>query len=427
MAQDPLCLLCVEPRFPGRLGAVADWLVRKRGYRCWFYCNAVGPRERWPRSVGRGLEVVGFNVGGVAKEAAVPWTRSLERGLCYAYGAWEVLEQRRAGPIDVVLGRSSGLGSSLFVPAFAPRAPIVNLFDYYYQPHRYDLADEIVDRMPDDYVHWRIAANAMDLLDLENGVVPWTTTDWQRGLYPPEYREEFTVLHDGVDLRRFDGSSRDRRTARTVAGRSISGGTKVVSYIADPPDRLRGFDRFVPFASRLIAERSDVVVIVAGGGVVRRGLDVEHFGQDYAALALRESPPPDPDRFWMLGDVAPEVIAELLGATDLHVASSRSYIVARSLVEAMAAGAVILGWDSSPIREFLDDGHNGLLVPPGDPESAVRSAMRVLDDPASHRPLGIAAADRARERYDRDACLAKLAERLDGLAKRSYEAVTGEF
>jgi hypothetical protein len=31
MAEDPLHLLCVEPRFPGRLGAVADWLVRKRG------------------------------------------------------------------------------------------------------------------------------------------------------------------------------------------------------------------------------------------------------------------------------------------------------------------------------------------------------------------------------------------------------------
>jgi hypothetical protein len=33
MAQDPLTLLCVEPRFPGWLGAVADGLAR-RGYRC---------------------------------------------------------------------------------------------------------------------------------------------------------------------------------------------------------------------------------------------------------------------------------------------------------------------------------------------------------------------------------------------------------
>ena len=28
MAQDPLHVLWVEPNFPGRLGAVADWLVQ---------------------------------------------------------------------------------------------------------------------------------------------------------------------------------------------------------------------------------------------------------------------------------------------------------------------------------------------------------------------------------------------------------------
>ena len=47
MPQDPLSLLCIEPRFPGTLGAVADWLVRKRGYRCQFYCHAAdGPESR---------------------------------------------------------------------------------------------------------------------------------------------------------------------------------------------------------------------------------------------------------------------------------------------------------------------------------------------------------------------------------------------
>ena len=67
MAQDPLNLLCVEPRFPGRLGAVADWLVRRRGYRCWFYCHQADPPELWPEATGRGLEVVAFPVGGVAR------------------------------------------------------------------------------------------------------------------------------------------------------------------------------------------------------------------------------------------------------------------------------------------------------------------------------------------------------------------------
>jgi glycosyltransferase involved in cell wall biosynthesis len=421
MAQDPLCLLCVEPRFPGRLGVVADWLVRKRGYRCWFYCHSVAPQEHWPGSTGRGLEVVQFDVGGVARERSVAWTRSLERGLCYAYGAWEVLEARRPRPVDVVLGRSIGLGSTLFVPPFAPRAPIVNLFDYYYHPRRLDLADELVPRMPPDYVNWRVAANAMDLLDLENGVVPWTATEWQRSLYPPEYRDDFFVQHEGVDLRRFrDPPRRSGHRGRSIAGHAVPDLAKVVSFVAPEPDRLRGFDRFVTLANRLLRERSDVICVAVGGGTVSRGLDVEHFGADFASIALDQQPLIDPDRFWRLGPVPPEVVTEVLSASDLHVDPSRPYVLARGTVEAMASGAVVLAWDSEAIREVIEDGKAGLIAPPDDPEAAARTALAALADPAGHRPIGEAARELARARFDRDSCLARVAALLDDLAKRSY-------
>ena len=49
---------------------------------------------------------------GNARETAVTWTRALERSLCYAYGCWEVLDQRRPKSIDLIVGRSTGLGSS---------------------------------------------------------------------------------------------------------------------------------------------------------------------------------------------------------------------------------------------------------------------------------------------------------------------------
>ena len=53
MPQDPLSLLCVEPHFPGRLGATADWLVRRRGYHARFYCASADPPEHWPPATGR--------------------------------------------------------------------------------------------------------------------------------------------------------------------------------------------------------------------------------------------------------------------------------------------------------------------------------------------------------------------------------------
>jgi glycosyltransferase involved in cell wall biosynthesis len=412
MAQDPLNLLCVEPRFPGRLGAVADWLVRRRGYRCWFYCHQADPSEHWPEATGRGLEVVAFPVGGVAREASVAWTRQMERGLCYAYGCWEVLDARRPRPVDLVLGRSAGQGSTLFVPVSLPGVPIVNLFDYFFHPHTHDLADEDGPALPPEYVHWRRSANAVDLLDLENGVTPWTTSAWQRDLYPPEYRDDFVVLHDGVDTRK---APRRPEGPRRIAGRTIPPGTKVVSFVARHLDRLRGFDRFLDLADRLTREDPDVLCIAVGGATVQRTLDVRFYGQDYAAHLLAPRPPKDPDRLWRPGPVAPAVVAQVLAASDLHVYPGRPYVVSRSLLEAMAAGCVVLAWDTAPVREVLAADETGLLVPPDDPDAAVRRARAVLADPAAHRPLGEAAAARMRARYARDVTLPGLAALFDRL------------
>lgn len=414
MAQDPLNLLCVEPHFPGRLGAVADWLVRKRGYRVWFCCHQVGPRERWPTSTGRGLEVLPYSVGGVARETAVPWTRHLERGLCYAYGAYEHLEAKRPRPVDVVLGRSGGLGSTLFVPPYAAHVPIVQYFDYYYHPRRHDLADELAPVLPPDYVHWRLAANAMDLLDLENGVVPWTASEWQRGLYPREYRDDFVVIPEGIDCEPLE---RRPPAARAVGGRSIPDGSFVISFVASELDQLRGFDRFVSLANGLMRSGIDVVAVAVGAREVRRSLDIPHFGTDYAAKVVARDPPPEPRRLWMLGEASPSTVRELFAATDLHCYPSRPYTLSRSLLEAMAAGAPVLAWDSEPVREVIEADRTGVLCDAGDPNDGLEKALIQARDREAYAAIGDQGRERVRSVYDRDATLARLAELLDRLAK----------
>jgi glycosyltransferase involved in cell wall biosynthesis len=414
MSDAPLHLLCVEPRFPGRLGAVADWLVRKRGYRCTFYCTTTDTREPWPAATGKGLEIVVYKLGGVARDARVPWTRQLERSLCYAFGCWEALEANRPRPIDVVLGRSAGLGSTLFVPVHLPGVPVVNLFDYYYHAHAHDLAEDAASTTPASYFHWRRSANALELLDLENGVQPWTPTCWQRDLFPKEYHAQFLVLHDGIDTRRF---RRHRTGSRSIGGRTIPDGMRVVTFVARTLEALRGFDRFLECANRLLRARSDVICVAAGGHTVRRGLDVTFFNQDYRAQLLAQHAPSDPERLWLLGDVPQTTVAELFAASDLHLYPSRPYAVSRSLIEAMASGCTILAADTVPVRELLTHGKHALLVPPNDADAWESMARKVLDDPAGHASLGQAAAERARAEYARDVTLPKLARCLQEMVE----------
>jgi glycosyltransferase involved in cell wall biosynthesis len=415
MAQDPLCLLCVEPYFPGRLGAVADWLVRRRGYRVHFFCHQTDPKELWPETVGRGIDLVSFSVGGVAKESSVHWSKGLERGLCYAYGAWEVYDARRPRPVDVILGRSIGLGSNLFSSVAYPGVPRVNFFDYYYAAHQHDLAGEAPPEMPTEYFLWRRSANAMDLLDLENNGTAWVPTEWQKKLYPPEYQNDFQVLFDGVDTRAF---TRVVDRPRHFLSRKIEPGMKVLSYVCNAPDNLRGFERFLALANRLMRTRSDIVCVVAGGGPVSRMLDVRYHGQNYVQHCLAADPPVDPSRFWNMGLCAPHVVVELLNSSDVHVYPSRPFSVAKSMVEAMSSGSVVLAWDSDPVREFLTDGEMGMIVPPNDLDEAERIANALLDDPKRRKAIGEAAAHHVRAKYSQDVCLPKLAELFDELRAR---------
>jgi glycosyltransferase involved in cell wall biosynthesis len=420
MNEVPLHLLCVEPRFPGRLGAIADWLVRHRGYRCQFFCQTADSPEVWPASVGKGLDVVPMTVGGVGRATAVPWTRDLERGLCHAYAAWETLQARRSRPVDLVLGRSAGLGSTLFVPAALADVPIVNIFDYFYAAHEHDLAAEFGPDTPSEYFHWRRSANAMTLLELEATSLPWVHMTWQRELFPEAYRADFFVLHDGVDTRLFKPrpANPTPEAPRTIAGRTIPDDTKVISFVARSLDRVRGFDRFMRLADRLVGIMPNVLCVVAGGGQVERGLDVTYYGKDYKAHVWQDTPPADPEKFWFLGPSSRGVIAELLAATDLHVYPSRSYPISRSLLEAMASGAPVLAWDNDPVREVIDSGQTGLLVPPDNEEGAVWLARGVLRDPKSHRAMADAGQKRARERYSQDVVLPRLARRFALLAAK---------
>ena len=417
MAQDPLHVLWVEPGFPGRLGVVADWLVRRRGYRATFYCHTADQRAAPLPSLGKGLDVQVFGVGGVARDASVAWTRTLERSLCYAYGCWEVLDQKRPRSIDLIVGRSAGLGSTLFAPVYWPAAPVVSFLDYYYHAHQNDLAEESGPATAPAYFHWRRSMAAIDLLDLEQASLGWTPTRWQRDLFPAEYRDDFLVLNAGVDTRQF-GRSPWHATGsgrRSIAGRMIGDTTRVVTFVARSLDRLRGFDRFFTLANALLRERADVLCVVVGNPVVQRGLDIEFHHRDYLAHLTAEQPVFDPDHFWMLGPSPSRVVAEVLAASDVHVAPSRVYPVGHSVLEAMARGCVVVASDTDPHREVITPGHSGLLVRADDSDLLFKTVLAALDDRAAHRSLGDAASCAVEEKYAQDVCLPQLAERFSTL------------
>jgi len=68
----------------------------------------------------------------------------------------------------------------------------------------------------------------------------------------------------------------------------------------------------------------------------------------------------------------------------------------RTVLESMVAGAAVLATDVAGVREQIDDGVSGLVVPPGD-AAALASAIERLHDGADLRTgLATSAAERVR-------------------------------
>lgn len=92
------------------------------------------------------------------------------------------------------------------------------------------------------------------------------------------------------------------------------------------------------------------------------------------------------------------------------------------LLEAMATALPVVSTPVSAIPEAVQDGGNGLLVPPDDPHALAEALLRLARSPAERRRLGIAARATVVERFASRSGLDLLAARLG--APRQTPALT---
>ena len=62
-----------------------------------------------------------------------------------------------------------------------------------------------------------------------------------------------------------------------------------------------------------------------------------------------------------------------------------------AIVEAMSVGLPVVASNVGGIPDIVDDGRNGILVPPGDPESLAGAVQALFDDAATYSKLSDAA------------------------------------
>lgn len=91
-------------------------------------------------------------------------------------------------------------------------------------------------------------------------------------------------------------------------------------------------------------------------------------------------------------------IPALLGESDIFVLSSLWEGLPLTAVEAMAAARPVVLTDVGGNRDIVEDGVQGLIVPPNDVPALAEAILQLLDDPRRRIEMGLAG--RARVRHD---------------------------
>jgi glycosyltransferase involved in cell wall biosynthesis len=136
---------------------------------------------------------------------------------------------------------------------------------------------------------------------------------------------------------------------------------------------------------RLVAAQPELRFVVVGDGPERPRLE-----RDAARLGGRAH---------FLGRRPNTEIPDLVAAMDVVVCSSSFEGTPLAVLEWMAAAKAIVATDVGGIPAIIEDGVEGLLVPPGDPAALAAAIARLLDDPAERARLGAAARRRQQEQF----------------------------
>jgi glycosyltransferase involved in cell wall biosynthesis len=92
--------------------------------------------------------------------------------------------------------------------------------------------------------------------------------------------------------------------------------------------------------------------------------------------------------------------AHVLVAPSVDLPNGDKDGIPTAVLEAMAAGSVIVATDAGSIREIIDDGDQGLIVPQRDAMALAAAVQRLTADPALATRLSAGAAARARSEFD---------------------------
>ena len=352
---------------------------------------------------------------------APPWPhlQDFQTKLIRAEGAlrvFEALRQRGLEP-DMVVAHP-GWGEGLFLKDVWPRAVHLHYLEFFYSLHGRDMDFDPEFRPASEQALAQAQRlrlkNLNPLVHLEAMDAGWSPTRWQRSTYPDWIQDRIEAVFDGIDTASL--APQADAVFALGAGRVLRTGDPVVTFVNRNLEPYRGYHVFMRALPKILRDHPQAQVVVVGGDGVSYGASPP-AGQSWREIFLSEVRAElDLQRVHFVGHLPRAQFTQLLQVSACHVYLTYPFVLSWSCVEAMSVACPIVASDTAPVREFLQHGHNALLVDFFDTEALGQAVLGLLRDRALAQRLGHAARAHAVAHCDwQTVCLPQQLAMLDRL------------
>ncbi|MFC3057627.1 glycosyltransferase [Paenirhodobacter populi] len=334
------------------------------------------------------------------------YAQSAERGWRAARAAQQMRTEQGYVP-DVVFGHP-GWGETLFLREVWPEARHLVYAEWMYQGAGLDSGFDPEFARPALAGRVSTVARAAHLVQAMIGAdAALSPTRFQAQTFPAELRSKITLCHDGIDTARVHPDPAARYTLPD-GSRTFRACDEVLTYVSRSLEPYRGIHTFLRALPEVLEARPGAHVLIVGqegqsyGPAPATGSWKDRF---LAELDGRL----DLSRVHFTGRVTYADFISILQVGRVHAYLTYPFVLSWSLLEAIAAGAMVVASDTGPLREVIEDGVTGRLVDFFDVPGWSRALIAALADPAAHAPLRAAARARVVADYDLNTvCLPRL-------------------
>lgn len=326
------------------------------------------------------------------------------------------LDLKQSGFVpDVMIGHN-GWGEIWYLKDVFPQAPLLGYFEFFYRFKGADVGFDLKEKLIFDHAPRLRTKNLGNLLALDAVDLGQCPTQWQKSVYPKRWHPLLHVVHEGIDTA-IVVPEHGAKLMLPDSDKVLSADNEVITYVARNLEPYRGFPNFMRSLPAIMQRRPKAEVVIVGGDDVSYGARLAD-GKTYRQQMLKElGTSVDLSRVHFMGKVPYSTFLAILQISRAHVYLTYPFVLSWSMLEAMAAGCLVIASNTAPVQEVISDGENGILVDFFSPTEIADKVVAALEEPKAFTRIRQNARRTIIERYDLNSiCLPAQLQLLDRLA-----------